>query len=283
MLSDATSPIIQQLPINLPPPTVVQPPQTIKNLLLLGNHHHQHDHLLNNLHHHLKGDNDRKARSRDRKHRDGEFVVWWCLGKRWGSRGGNIIGGRCVASVLQHDGTGEGGGSNTQEWIFQGSASRSLLWELNSLIFPITVGDDIDEEITNTMTLSDELLPVGYECFSTSNTFGLPGHFRKRKQGPTSEVLNVTSKFERSEVGIDFSAKSYKGFIKKNAKDTEEVFDKEHIAFLLYWDEGVSERKEAQATKSEKEEMVATSERRRYAWGNLKRMMDGHMQKLKIE
>lgn len=58
MLSDATSPIIQQLPINLPPPTVVQPPQTIKNLLLLGNHHHQHDHLLNNLHHHLKGDND---------------------------------------------------------------------------------------------------------------------------------------------------------------------------------------------------------------------------------
>lgn len=53
--------------------------------------------------------------------------------------------------------------------------------------------------------------------------------------GKTYALGLSEDQFERSEVGIDFSAKSYKGFIKKNAKDTEEVFDKEHIAFLLYW------------------------------------------------
>lgn len=39
---------------------------------------------------------------------------------------------------------------------------------------------------------------------------------------------------ERNEINIDWSVKSYWGFTQNNAKETEEVFDEEHIAFLMY-------------------------------------------------
>ncbi|KAG4940856.1 hypothetical protein JHK87_044727 [Glycine soja] len=45
----------------------------------------------------------------------------------------------------------------------------------------------------------------------------------------------IEDQIERSEIDIDFSGKSYRAFIEKNAKDTEEVYDEEHIAFLMYW------------------------------------------------
>ncbi|KAH1253529.1 hypothetical protein GmHk_04G010160 [Glycine max] len=49
-------------------------------------------------------------------------------------------------------------------------------------------------------------------------------------------TITKTSKKDlcsRSEVKIDFSAKSYGGFIEKNAKDTEEVSDEKHTTFLI--------------------------------------------------
>ncbi|KAL5128414.1 60S ribosomal protein L7a-2 [Glycine soja] len=43
-------------------------------------------------------------------------------------RGGDIIGGCSGASVLRDDRANEGGGSDAETWIFQGSASRSLFF-----------------------------------------------------------------------------------------------------------------------------------------------------------
>lgn len=53
--------------------------------------------------------------------------------------------------------------------------------------------------------------------------------------GKTYALGLFEDQIERNEVNIDCSAKSYGRFIKKNAKEIEEVFDEEHIAFLMYW------------------------------------------------
>lgn len=42
------------------------------------------------------------------------------------------------------------------------------------------------------------------------------------------------NQIKRSEVNIDWSAKSSGGFNEKNAKETREVSDKEHNVFLMY-------------------------------------------------
>jgi len=52
--------------------------------------------------------------------------------------------------------------------------------------------------------------------------------------GKTYVAGLIEDQIERSEVYID-NARSYRAFIKKNAKDIEEVPDEEHIAFLMYW------------------------------------------------
>ncbi|KAG5151742.1 hypothetical protein JHK84_028214 [Glycine max] len=51
----------------------------------------------------------------------------------------------------------------------------------------------------------------------------------------TYAFILIEDQIERSEVDIDFSAKSYGAFIEKNVQDTEVVSDEEHIAFLMYW------------------------------------------------
>ena len=52
--------------------------------------------------------------------------------------------------------------------------------------------------------------------------------------GKTYALGLIEDQIDRSEVEINFSAKSYNDFIEKNAKDTKEIFDKEHIAFLMH-------------------------------------------------
>ena len=51
----------------------------------------------------------------------------------------------------------------------------------------------------------------------------------------TYAFILIEDQIERSEVDIDFSAKSYGAFIEKNVQDIEVVSDEEHIAFLVYW------------------------------------------------
>ena len=53
--------------------------------------------------------------------------------------------------------------------------------------------------------------------------------------GKTYALGLFKDQIERSQIDIDFSAKSYGAFIKKNVKDTKEISDAEHTAFLMYW------------------------------------------------
>jgi len=64
--------------------------------------------------------------------------------------GGEIIEGSGGVSILRDDEADEGGSFDAQAWIFQGRASRSLLWQLNSLKFSVTSCDSVDEVIDMT-------------------------------------------------------------------------------------------------------------------------------------
>ncbi|KAG5069292.1 hypothetical protein JHK85_001669 [Glycine max] len=66
------------------------------------------------------------------------------------SGGGDINEGSGGVSVLRDDEVDEGGGFDAQASNFQGRALRSLLWQLNSLMFSVNACDGIGEVIDMT-------------------------------------------------------------------------------------------------------------------------------------
>ncbi|KAG5060594.1 hypothetical protein JHK87_001623 [Glycine soja] len=66
------------------------------------------------------------------------------------SGGGDINEGSGGVSVLRDDEVDEGGGFDAQASNFQGRALRSLLWQLNSLMFSVSACDGIGEVIDMT-------------------------------------------------------------------------------------------------------------------------------------
>jgi len=52
--------------------------------------------------------------------------------------------------------------------------------------------------------------------------------------GKTYALGLFEDQIERNEVNIDWSAKSYNEFIGNNAKKIGELYNEEHIAFLMY-------------------------------------------------
>ncbi|KAL5180752.1 60S ribosomal protein L7a-2 [Glycine soja] len=66
------------------------------------------------------------------------------------SGGGDINEGSSGVSVLRDDEVDEGGGFDAQASNFQGRALRSLLWQLNSLMFSVSACDGIGEVIDMT-------------------------------------------------------------------------------------------------------------------------------------
>jgi len=86
-----------------------------------------------------------------------------------------------------------------------------LFWNPSSRVLELPCGPIM-------LTLMDKVVITSFKPLDKTYVIGL-----------------FEDQIERSEIDIDFSAKSYGAFIEKNMKDTEEISDEEHISFLMYW------------------------------------------------